>query len=41
MIGRLCGAISLSDMPSELKKYGYMVITAIVVFLVVYLVTAI
>ena len=41
MIGRLCGAISLSDMPSELKKYGYMVITAILVFLVVYLVTAI
>ena len=41
MIGRLCGAISLSDIPSEMKKYGYMVITAIVVFLVVYLVTAI
>lgn len=41
MIGRLCGAISLSDIASEMQKYVYMVATAIVVFLVVYLVTAI
>ncbi len=41
MIGRLCGAISLSDMASQARKYLYMAITAIVVFFVVYLVTAI
>jgi len=41
MIGRLCGAISLSDMASESKKYMYMAITGIAVFLVVYCVTAI
>ena len=41
MIGRLCGSISLSDIPSEFKKYMYMVITAVLVFLVVYCVTAI
>lgn len=41
MIGRLCGAISLSDMASQMRKYVYMAITAIVVFFVVYLVTAI
>jgi FHS family L-fucose permease-like MFS transporter len=41
MIGRLCGAISLSDISSQTRKYAYMAITAVVVFLVVYLVTAI
>ena len=41
MIGRLCGAISLSDIASQSKKYTYMAITAIAVFLVVYCVTAI
>jgi len=41
MIGRLCGAISLSDIASEAQKYLYMLITAVVVFSVVYLVTAI
>ncbi|VGO13434.1 L-fucose-proton symporter [Pontiella desulfatans] len=41
MIGRLCGAISLSDIASQSRKYAYMAVTAIVVFLVVYLVTAI
>ena len=41
MIGRLCGAISLSDIENQGKKYLYMVLTAIAVFLVVYLVTAI
>jgi len=41
MIGRLCGAISLSDIASESKKCLYMAITAITVFLVVYCVTAI
>ena len=41
MIGRLCGAISLSDIASAATKYLYMAITAVVVFLVVYLVTAI
>ena len=41
MIGRLCGAISLSDLASQSQKYIYMLVTAVVVFLVVYLVTAI
>ncbi|KAA1260259.1 L-fucose-proton symporter [Rubripirellula obstinata] len=41
MIGRLCGAISLSGLASQSQKYGYMAITAIVVLLVVYTVTAI
>ncbi|MBK1879858.1 sugar MFS transporter [Pelagicoccus mobilis] len=41
MIGRLCGAISLSDIASQSKKYGYMAVTAVVVFFVVYVVTAI
>lgn len=41
MIGRLCGAISLSDIASQSQKYGYMAVTAIAVFFVVYLVTAI
>ena len=41
MIGRLCGAISLSDIASTAQKYLYMLITAAVVFAVVYLVTAI
>lgn len=41
MIGRLCGAISLGDIASQARKYTYMIITAVVVFLVVYLVTSI
>ena len=41
MIGRLCGSISLSDIASQSKKYVYMTGTAVVLFLVVYLVTAI
>lgn len=41
MIGRLCGAISLSDIEQQSKKYAAMLVTAIVVFFVVYLVTAI
>ena len=41
MIGRLCGAISLSDIENQGKKCLYMALTAIAVFLVVYLVTAI
>ncbi len=41
MIGRLCGSISLSDIPSQARKYGYMTLTAVVVFLVIYVVTAI
>ncbi len=41
MIGRLCGAISLSDIPSRVRKSLYMAVTAVVVFSVVYVVTAI
>ncbi|EMI57575.1 sugar MFS transporter [Rhodopirellula sallentina] len=41
MIGRLCGAISLSDIASQSKKYAAMIATAVVVFFVVYFVTAI
>ena len=41
MIGRLCGAISLGDIASQARKYVYMVITSIVVFCIVYLVTSI
>jgi FHS family L-fucose permease-like MFS transporter len=41
MIGRLCGAISLSDIAGQARKFTYMAVTAIAVFLVVYLVTAI
>ena len=41
MIGRLMGAISLSDMPSQSKKYFWMGTVAIVVFAVVYFITAI
>lgn len=41
MIGRLSGSIALSDIASQGKKYAYMAITAVVVFCVVYIVTAI
>ncbi|MCM2370059.1 sugar MFS transporter [Aporhodopirellula aestuarii] len=41
MIGRLCGAISLSDIESQSKKYAAMIATAVIVFFVVYFVTAI
>ncbi|MBF0433493.1 MAG: MFS transporter [Fibrobacteria bacterium] len=41
MIGRLMGAISLSDMNNQAKKYTWMAIIAIIVFGLVYLVTAI
>ncbi|WP_146390942.1 sugar MFS transporter [Allorhodopirellula solitaria] len=41
MIGRLCGAISLSEIANQGTKYLYMAITGIVVFFLVYLVTAI
>jgi len=41
MIGRLCGAISLSDLPSQSRKYGYMALTALIVVTLVYLVTSI
>lgn len=40
MIGRLMGAISLSDMSSLVKKYAWMVVVAISVFTIVYLITA-
>ncbi|TWU31801.1 sugar MFS transporter [Novipirellula artificiosorum] len=41
MIGRLCGAISLSEIASSARKYAYMAVTALVVLGVVYVVTAI
>ena len=41
MIGRLCGSISLSNIASQGRKYGYMAITAVGIFLVVYLITAV
>jgi len=41
MIGRLMGAISLSDMSNQAKKYVWMGGVAVVVFVVVYVVTAI
>ena len=36
MIGRFLGAISLSKIPSQLRKLGLMVLTAIAVFAVIY-----
>jgi len=41
MIGRLCGAISLSEIDKQSKKYAAMIATAVIVFGVVYFVTAI
>ncbi|TWU18519.1 sugar MFS transporter [Allorhodopirellula heiligendammensis] len=41
MIGRLCGAISLSEIANQSTKYFYMAATGIAVFFLVYLVTAI
>jgi len=41
MIGRLMGAISLSDMASQVKKYLWMALVALVVFAIVYIITAI
>ena len=41
MIGRLMGAISLSDMPNQVKKYAWMGVVAVIVFTVVYIITAI
>ena len=41
MIGRLMGAVSLSDMASQSKKYLYMGIIAVSVFMVIYVVTAV
>ena len=41
MIGRLCGAISLSEIDTASKKYAAMIATAVIVFAVVYVVTAI
>jgi len=40
MIGRLMGAISFSDMPSQAKKYTWMGLVAVSVFTIVYLITA-
>ena len=37
MIGRFLGAISLSDMKNQLKKYGLMLITAIGAYAIIYL----
>lgn len=41
MIGRLCGAISLSGITSQSRKYGYMIVTALAVVSVVYIVTSV
>ncbi len=37
MIGRFSGAIYLSDITSQSKKFGYMVIAALVAFLIIYI----
>jgi len=40
MIGRLMGAISLSDMTNQVKKFAWMAVVAVTVFSIVYIITA-